>query len=434
MGRDLLVLQDWIESGKIPLLGPQTSALPINQSSIYFYMLMPAFLLFKGAPVSLLYTNAALYIGTFVLGLWLLKKKSDLQKIILFVFFLISVSPQYVIQSRFVWNPSLITPFLVVSCISLYLLYERYSLWKNILFGFSLAMAVSLSYSVAPVFIAINLYLLFTLKHNKLRVIIAQIISLIILNITTIFFELRHGFLLTNMLLSRGVSPQDTASITWLSKFNSLFGYGLSVPDAWLVIAVLTLGVVILWNYFKKENGFKIWNILLFISLIISFLIPLTIHSHYIFGFTSLLFLSIAILPRVPKVLILVALSFLYLSPTQLNSYFKQAPRTVGEMNSCISQVCQDIKEPIFESVQAGFYPYHNGPEFRYLMKRAGCKVKYIEVDPNAAKLMAVVLDDSNYVNGETSYYELSMFGPAKEIKRYNCQPNFGVVILEKSL
>jgi len=38
-GRDMAVLQSWQNTGKIPLLGPQTSALPINQSAIYFYLL-----------------------------------------------------------------------------------------------------------------------------------------------------------------------------------------------------------------------------------------------------------------------------------------------------------------------------------------------------------------------------------------------------------
>jgi len=66
------------------------------------------------------------------------------------------------------------------------------------------------------------------------------------------------------------------------------------------------------------------------------------------------------------------------------------------------------------------------------MMKQAGCQVKYIETDPTSASLMAVVLDSSTFELGKTAYNELTMFGKAQEIKRYNCQENFQVVILEK--
>lgn len=431
MGRDILVLQDWLETGKPPLLGPQTSALPINQSSFYFYMLMPAFLLTNGSVFSALYTNAFIYISTFIFGLWLLRKRLELQKIILVVFFLITISPQYVTQSRFVMNPSFVTPFLVISCICLYLLSESYSLWKNILFSFSLALTVCFSYSVAPVLIAINMYILFTLKKNKFRLILSQIVSLIFVNTTTIIFEFRHNFTLTNMLFSRGVFHLNPEGLSWNNKFNTLFGYVFSMPSSWILVAVIFFGTVILWSIFIKGFKFRIWGLLLFLTLIILFIVPLTIFSHFIFGVTTLLFLSIAVLPKLPKYMIIIALTFLYLSPKQINSNFVNSPRTVDESIACIRQVCNDIKEPIFVSVQSGYHQYHNGLEFRYLMKRAGCQVRYIELVPKSAKLMAVVFDGSDYVNGKTTYNELSLFGPSKEINRYNCQENFGVAIIK---
>lgn len=38
IGRDYLVLLEWYQSGKPPLLGPQNSAVPFNQSAFYFYL------------------------------------------------------------------------------------------------------------------------------------------------------------------------------------------------------------------------------------------------------------------------------------------------------------------------------------------------------------------------------------------------------------
>src|SRR3989339_823435 len=307
MGRDLLVLQDWMETGKPPLLGPQTSSLPINQSAIYFYLLMPGFLLFNGSPMALLYTNAFIYISFFLGGLWFLRGNKKMQMALLGFFLLVTISPQYIIQSRFVWNPSFTTPLLATALISFYLLTQKFSQKLMIVFVATLAIAISFSYSMAPAFIGI-----------------------------------------------------------------------------------------------------------------------------YIFGFTTLLFLCIASLPRWPKILVLLVLSSFYLTPSRLSAYFKPAIRTYEQMTQCFDTVCKEIKEPIFESVQAGFHPYHNGPEHRVMMKQAGCQVKYIENEPSSASLMAVVLDNSTFELGKTSYKELTLFGKAKEIKRYNCQENFQVVVLEK--
>lgn len=432
MGRDLLVLQDWVQTKKPPLLGPQTSALPINQSAIYFYMLMPAFLLSPG-PMALLYTNAFVYIAAFVIGLYLLRSKPKMQTGLLTLFFLVSISPQYVIQSRFVWNPSFITPFLATGLISFYLLNEKFTKSRLLIFAFSLAIAISLSYSIAPTFIAIFLFLIFAWRKNRIKTILAEIIALFVINLPTVIFELKHKFLLTSMLLSRGAEPQKPEDIAFITKFNSLFGYGISVSGWWLIATVIILGIVILWWSMKKENKeLNLFSKILAITIVVTFIVPLTIHSHYIFGFTTLLFLCIGMLPRVPKMIILLVAAVVYLNPSQIQGYFKPAIRTYDQMTQCFSQVCSQVKEPIFVSVQASFHPYHNGPEHRFMMKRAGCDVRYIEDDPNSAKLMAVVLDDSSFTNGETTYNELTMFGKSKEIKRYNCQPNFGVVILKK--
>ena len=435
MGSDMLVLQDWVETKKPPLLGPQTSALPINQSAIYFYMLMPMFLLFNGNPVCLLYTNALLYIGSFIAGMWWLRKDKKMQSALLTVFFLIAISPQYVIQSRFVWNPSLVTPFLISSLVSLYWLNKEFKKLTMWIFAFSLAMAVSLTYSVAPVFIAIFVYILFSRKTNRTQIIIAELVSLIILNAPTLLFELKHKFLLTSMLFSRGASTQKAEDITAMSKFGSLFGFGFNLSGVLLVVAsVLILGTIFGYSAHKKNDELRLFAKILGLTLLITFFVPLTIHAHYIFGFTSLLFLTIAFLPKLPRIIILIFLGVMYLTPTQVSSYFVPARRTMTEMTRCFAQVCKDINEPIFVSVQSDFHPYHNGPEHRYLLKRAGCQVKYIETDPKAASLMAVVLDDSSFVNGKTSFNELTSFGRAEEIQRYTCQSNFGVVILSNKV
>ena len=161
MGRDLLVLQKWQETGKPPLLGPQTSVMPFNQSAIFYYFLYPFYLFSQGSPFSALLANTFLYLSIYLTGLFVFKKNNQITDTINFCFFLICIHPQYIIQNRFVWNPSLVTPLIFISIFSFYLLLNQYSKIKLWLFSLSLALAISFSYSTIPIFLALFLYWLF---------------------------------------------------------------------------------------------------------------------------------------------------------------------------------------------------------------------------------------------------------------------------------
>ena len=88
MGRDMLVIRDWLDSGKPPLLGPQTSALPINQTALYFYMMLPGYLLTNGSPLALFYTFCVMWVAVFIYGLWLLKGNTKMTVAWMIFFFL----------------------------------------------------------------------------------------------------------------------------------------------------------------------------------------------------------------------------------------------------------------------------------------------------------------------------------------------------------
>jgi hypothetical protein len=70
MGRDLQVLFDMIQNHKPVLLGPQTSALPINQSPLYFYLLLPFYILTNQSFLSASITLSFVYITLFIFSLY----------------------------------------------------------------------------------------------------------------------------------------------------------------------------------------------------------------------------------------------------------------------------------------------------------------------------------------------------------------------------
>ncbi|HCC84942.1 MAG TPA: hypothetical protein DEP87_04655, partial [Candidatus Pacebacteria bacterium] len=109
IGRDFLQLWNWQQTGKPPLLGPQTSAMPFNQSAVYFYLLLPGYLLTRGSLLATIYTGVGVHLILLWSGVWWLRQNQPrwLSKFWLIVGLLI-LQPEMVTQQRFVWNPSFI--------------------------------------------------------------------------------------------------------------------------------------------------------------------------------------------------------------------------------------------------------------------------------------------------------------------------------------
>src|SRR3990167_1995966 len=114
MGRDFFVLQQWaLNLLHPPLLGPQTSVFSFNHSAWYYYYLFPFFVITGHSVYATLLATLSLYLAVFA-GVFVLftKKRHWLPAAALF--YLIAIHPQFVIQHRYIWNPSLITPFLLI--------------------------------------------------------------------------------------------------------------------------------------------------------------------------------------------------------------------------------------------------------------------------------------------------------------------------------
>lgn len=434
MGRDLLVLQKWQETGKPPLLGPQTSVMPFNQSAIFYYFLYPFYFLAKGSPLSALLANAFLYLSIYITGLFIFKKNKQISNIINICFFLICIHPQYIIQNRFIWNPSLITPLIFISIFSFYLLINQYSKIKLWIFSLSIVSAISISYSTIPIFLSIFLYWLIFNRKKFYPIFLSFISSLIILNFPTIIFELRHNFLLTKSIFIKKLT--DTTGSSIINKFSNLsnFTVNLSTPSLnfYLLIFFILLSIIIFIKNYKHRNLDFFVSFLFFFTLIFYFILPVPIHSHYIFPLASALFLLITSLPLIPKAIIILMLTWIYLSPSNISSHFKNAPRTYGQMNKCFAQICPNIKDPIFVSTQSNFHTFHNGPEHRYLLKKNNCNVVNIEDNNQLADKMALVVDGGEFDKEKSKFYELDLFGPFKIIDTYSCQENFTIHILQK--
>jgi len=437
MGRDFLALYRWQETGRPPLLGPLTSSLPSNQSALYFYLLYPLYLLTNQSLFSTIYTVILFYLVFLVAGVFLLRKRPDLLKILAVVSFLIAIHPQFVLQHRFVWNPSFVAPLLITAFFSFHLLSKKPSPLLIFIFSMSIAAATALTYSVVPVLLAFLILAVIRIPKQAFRVFAYTVASFLFLNLPTIFFELRHNFILTKLLFGGERLAQSQNSL--IEKLNRLFDFLIFSPSKQSGLVLLLAITAAVWygfRHYQKEGSsqtkrlFQDAGLLFVITSLVTLIVPFSIHAHFVFGFLSLGMIIIALLPHKVLIPLLLLFSAFWLRPEQLAGYFKPAHRSVAESIACAKMVCQGSNEPMFVSLQAGFHPYHNGPEFRYLLRAAGCKIRDIEQEPKSARLMAVVVDASKYEHGKTRYYELDLFGKSKEIKVYQCLPNLEVHIL----
>lgn len=433
MGRDFLVLWQWQNSGKPPLLGPQTSALPFNQSAVYFYLLYPFYLLSGQSPYSTLIAYTIFYLLAFGLGLYGLRHYPRLEKSLLLVFLMIIVQPESLRQGRFIWNPSFVMPAIVAAFYSLVLYLEQKKPdWRLLaLSAFALALATAFSYSAVPVAVAFILYLAYRQRKSLINYLVYLSASLFVVNLPTFVFELRHGFLLTKMLFAGDRFTQFGANLS--ERLINLSEYGLATSWPWALAYMLFLGFAIHLSQKSQHNRFLSASTFLFsLGLFLTLLIPSTVHSHYIFGLLPLFFLCLSFLQTRYLLISAVFFYILWLKAALRYEPFQSVRNSYATMAACAADFCQDKQQAIFVANQSKYHPYHNAMEWQYLFAKAGCVVKDLNLDANAAAELVLVLDDSEYNHGQTAFHELTLFGQSREKERHNCSKSLNLVVLEK--
>jgi len=433
-GRDMLVLLKWQQSGLPPLLGPLTSALPFNQSAVYFYLLYPGFLLFAGHPISSVFTLIIFYLITLAFLFFFLKQHPKLTTSLLITCYLVAIHPQFITQNRFVWNPSFIPPLIFISVYSFYQLQKKYSLFSLWVFSLSISLATSLSYSAAPLLISFLIYWLIYSRKFLKQYLLSLFSGFFIFNLPTFTFEIRHSFFLTKQLFYQ--SPANQYNNDFISRLNSiisnLFFTNNQQLNQFLFLILLLIILIALFKLRHRRGLLFYFSSLFLITLSTSLLLPLTFHYQYIFPLLCLSFLIIATLPKLLLLPILLLFSSIYLNPSRLKNYFQPAQRTYAQMDQCAKDFCQNFKEPIFISTQASFHTFHNGPEHRYLLRKNNCTVKDIETENGQAQYMAVIIDDSSF-SPQTTYYELELFGKFMDRETIDCLPNFKIKVLKRN-
>lgn len=236
-GRDVLIVKQILE-GEFTLLGPRSSAADFYYGPIYYYLITPFLWLFKYDPV-----GPAVFIGVlgvitvylvFIVGRRFFGSAAGLIAGLLY-----ALSPVVISYSHSSWNPN---PLPLVSLLVLFILYlaiKTPSVWKFLLVGLLLGIAMQLQYLALFLIAIVGFYMFFgTFIQEKKNFFVEFIKRLLSIGIGFIIgwspflaFEVLHGFpnlrTLFNLLTGKygeTVGSNTTPIQQILEVFFKLFG------------------------------------------------------------------------------------------------------------------------------------------------------------------------------------------------------------------
>lgn len=442
MGRDFVVLLNWQESGKPPLLGPQTSVLSYNQSAWYFYFLYPLFLLTKQWAFSSTLTLTVVAISIYGFLAYQTRRDHSIFFAISITMFLLAIHPQAIYQSRFIWNPSFVPYFLLLGLTAMLKLKNKFDdLWLAV-FWIGVVFAVGFSYSAVPIAVVMFLFLLVAQRQHWLKILSFGIISTFVVMLPMIGFEIRHNFALTKLFLEGQTGQQN--EISFVIKNRKLIEYifpKLTILQIQFLLATFITSIGFSFYYFKK-NKFKseLKSLLFFIPMFVliilaQYLLPINIEKHYIFPLLTLGFFALGLShKKIAIATALIAFALFVAPPNGINSDFYQpATRTVADMETCYQKFCSNYSESAYVSMESGVMPgYHNAPEHQFFLRKAGCQILDIEKSQDASDQMLVIEDSGKFDPGKAGYRELTLFGNYTLGKAEQCTQNLSIVEIKK--
>jgi len=277
-GREMLAAKNIVVNHKLILIGTEVGAGQAGVSGIfhgpiYYYMLTIPFVLFNGDPASIVFLMLLFGLLTILFGYYFGKKLfGKLGGILLAL--LISISPVFIAQSRFLWSPNPPTLFIFISLYFTYLFTVSKKKLHLFLATFFAAFIYNFELGIAvPLSLTLLVYSLFIFR-KKLKDIMFLFFGFIVGYLPMLLFEVRHGFLGTKSIIS-----YLTTSHRQIAEHSSVY-YLLDHAKAFLG------GFQ---NTFSINMYFAIF-LLLIVSLSIYFLIrEKNINFKYYFSFLLLL-------------------------------------------------------------------------------------------------------------------------------------------------
>jgi len=305
-GRDALV---WLRMlhGKFTLIGPQTSIGNMYLGPLYYYLMLPFYIILGTVGPSI---GVALFAGATTFLLWFFGKEWFSEKVGLLAAFFYAISPVAIELSRSSWNPNIMPFFslMIVWGIWQFWQKDRY-LWLAIE-GILLSFAVQSHYlgllliPLVGIFWFLKLLELIKKKENYLERFFCFSIVLILLFIVLtvvplIWFDFRHNFINSKAFYKFFAERQTTVNFKpykaipqfwplWKMLITRLVA-GKNETFGFLIALILPVIGIFVWRFDRLKNQISLRVLLLIlawlgIGILGMGLYKQHIYDHY-FGF-----------------------------------------------------------------------------------------------------------------------------------------------------
>lgn len=220
-GRDALVWLRMARNGKFTLIGPQTSIGNMYLGPLFYYLMLPFYLIFGTVGPSI---GTALFGGGTCFLLWITGKEWFSEKVGLLAAFFYAISPVAIIYSRSSWNPNIMPFFALLTIWGVWQFWQKDNFWWLVVIGGTLSVVAQSHYlgllliPVAGLFWLMKLVELRKKKDPKRGSFFIFSIGafLLFVNLTVlplVWFDLRHGFINTKAFYKFFSERQTTVNL-----------------------------------------------------------------------------------------------------------------------------------------------------------------------------------------------------------------------------
>jgi 4-amino-4-deoxy-L-arabinose transferase-like glycosyltransferase len=439
-GRDAIVWLRMIRDHKLTLIGPTTSIGNMYLGPLYYYLMLPFYVIFGSNPVGAAMGVALFSVMTVIL-IWYFGKIWLNERIGLIAAFFYAISPLVLQYSRSSWNPNVMPFFALITIWGIWQFWQKNNyLWIGLI-GISLSFAVQSHYLgllLLPVIGIFWLVKLLDLIAKKLLIrkflfftFMGGLIFLILSVLPLVWFDLRHNFINYNAFLNFFTQRQTTVNLKIYKAFPLIFPLGDTLITRLLVINQTILGgilaiilaLVLVWKTIKSEKP----AILIFAWLILGLLglglYKQHIYDHY-FGFLypavflllGLVFDSLWKMKIVGKLTAAIVFIVILFSSISNNLLLNEPNLQYVRTKEIANAITQDISLNKINFNIVSLVPYNDyrAMSYRYFLDANNLTILSYE-NYQDANLLYVVVDDysKNKDPLSTDIWELKTFGEA---------------------
>jgi 4-amino-4-deoxy-L-arabinose transferase-like glycosyltransferase len=305
-GRDALVWLRMIKNGKFTLIGPQTSIGNMYLGPLFYYLMLPFYLLLGTVGPSI---GTALFGGATTFLLWVTGKKWFSERAGLLAAFFYAISPVAIIYSRSSWNPNIMPFFALLTVWGIWQFWQKNDFRWLVIIGGTLSMVAQSHYlgllliPVTGIFWLMKLVELHQSNSSKTGnffVFSGVALSLFILLavLPLVWFDLRHSFINCQAFYKFFSERQTTVNLKVYKAIPNLWPLWQMLVSrlvagknetAGAILAVIFGGTILIAVFYKKTVLLKQkawWLILVWLVLGLGGmgLYKQHIYDHY-FGF-----------------------------------------------------------------------------------------------------------------------------------------------------